>query len=99
MLVTAGYEADATYAAAAYAGDGCCALVYLPTNRTITVNLGMVRGPIVARWFDPTNGAFLPVGAGPTVSTAAQLFTPPQRNSANDADWVLVLDQAQQHGS
>jgi hypothetical protein len=93
-LVTAGYEEGATYAAAAHAADGSFALVYLPTTRTITVDLSLLNGPIAASWFDPTNGASQPIDGRPLDADQIEQFMPPGSNSAGDPDWVLALDPA-----
>ena len=57
-LVTAGFGQwkQADYVTAALADDGSCAIVYLPTPRTITVDLAKLKGPVMVQWFDPTTG-------------------------------------------
>ncbi len=85
-----GFFGNDDYAPAARAADGSLALVYLPTPRTITVNLDRLRGPLIARWFDPTNGDYQTI-AGVSQS-GKQQFTPPEKNSAGAGDFVLVLE-------
>jgi hypothetical protein len=86
------------YVTAAYDPDGGLLLAYLPHAargmRRITVDLRCFSGHVHARWFDPTNGSFLPVTASPLPNAGLQQFTSPTANSAGDDDWVLVLEAA-----
>jgi hypothetical protein len=88
---TTGLVADSDYAPAAVTADGSLAVVYLPTPRTITVDMTRFRGPVTARWFDPTNGAYTPAAGRVLPNTGTQQFTPGSANSQGDPDWVLVL--------
>ena len=101
-VVTAGYGSFATtgsvggndYAPAARTPDGTLVLVYLPTSRTLTVNLAALTGAVTARWFDPTTGGYTAIPGplnGTFPHTGVQRFTPPGTNAAGDGDWVLVL--------
>lgn len=76
-------------AAAALADDGSCGVVYLPTPRTITVDLAKVKGPVMVRWFDPTTGEFTTVQGAPFSGGGKREFTPPGANSAGESDWAL----------
>jgi Protein of unknown function (DUF4038)/Putative collagen-binding domain of a collagenase len=99
-FLTAGYGTYATnglistndYATAAITPDGSLALIYLPTVRSITVNLSKMAGLITARWYDPTSGGYETISDFPFANAGAQIFTPPRNNSAGDGDWVLVLE-------
>lgn len=82
----------ADYATAALAEDGSCGVIYLPTPRTFTVDLAKLRGPVRARWFDPTANTFKPEEGSPPASRGRRDFTPPGNNAAGEPDWVLVLD-------
>ncbi len=94
--VTKGYGDGETYAAAARANDGNSAVVYLPTARPITLDMTKFRGKLVAKWFDPTSGGYAEVSGSPFDNSGSRDFTPPGKNHAGDADWVLVLEtQAQ----
>jgi len=75
---------DNDYVTAARTPDGRCAVIYLPTRHTISVNRAALRPDIRAAWVDPTSGARRPV---PMRST----FTPPGTNAGGDADWLLML--------
>jgi hypothetical protein len=95
-FITAGFGAwkQADYATAALAADGSSGVVYLPTPRTITADLAKLRGPVTARWFDPTAGSFQPVAGSPLAAAGRRDFTPSGKNAAGESDWVLVLEGA-----
>jgi hypothetical protein len=80
------------YATAARTIDGSTIVVYLPTARTITVSLKSLKNRATAKWFDPTNGVYLPITGGPFPNTGNRQFTPPGNNHAGDSDWVLLLN-------
>ena len=91
-LLTKGYEAGATYAAAARAADGSFALIYVPTRRSIVVDLRRLAGPVRARWYDPTDGTYTTSSPLPLPNTAEHAFVSPGLNSVGDDDWVLALE-------
>jgi len=73
------------FASAARTPDGRLAMIYLPTARTITVELSQIAGgAATATWFDPITGSETPGGDHPTSGTG--VFTPPSAQ-----DWVLLL--------
>jgi hypothetical protein len=80
-----------TYATAALTPDGNLALVYLPTVRTLTVDMTKLAGSIVARWFDPSNGNYTTVAGSPLANTGKSQFIPPGKTSDGQGDWVLIL--------
>jgi hypothetical protein len=97
IVVTAGLGEfrGLDYAAAARTSDGSTVIVYIPTPRTIAVDLSQVSGDVVTGWwFDPRTGK-----AQPAISEipfreedgtrGSRELTPP-----GDGDWVLVLDDA-----
>lgn len=95
-LITSGRGSGSNYVTAALADNGSFGLAYLPSSRTLTVNLSNLRGPRVrARWYDPTNGAFVNVAGSPLLRSTSQAFTPPGKNSTNTDDWVLLLESVQ----
>jgi hypothetical protein len=76
------------YLAAARTSDGSTVIAYLPTSRTISVDMSKVAGrEVKAWWFDPKNGKALDAGKYP--ASGSREFTPP-----GEGDWVLVLDDA-----
>jgi len=90
QVVTAGlgeFEGD-DYLAAGRTSDGSTVIAYLPTPRTIHVDMTRIAGKQVkAWWYDPRKGEASDGGTFP--STGTQEFTPP-----GEGDWVLVLDDA-----
>jgi hypothetical protein len=79
------------YCTTAITPDGGCAVAYLPTKRTITVNMARLKAPATARWYDPTSGKYTTIDGSPLANRGSQQLTPPNKNSAGDNDWVLVL--------
>jgi len=76
------------YLAAARSADGGTVMAYLPTTRTITIEMGKVSGTLAAAWwFNPRTGQA--TSGGKFATTGKKQFTPPA-----DGDWVLVLDDA-----
>jgi hypothetical protein len=74
------------YLAAALTEDRSTLIAYMPSRRTITVDLSRLSGERVnAWWFDPCTGEAKCVGTYTTHGT--QAFSPPA-----EQDWVLVLD-------
>ncbi len=92
-LLTAGVQSGADRAVAARAADGSFAIAYLPSARTVTVNLGQLAGPRVnARWFDPSSGTYAAVSGSPFSASGARAFTPPASNASGYSDWALLLE-------
>ena len=71
------------YATAAVTPDGAHAVVYVPTARTLTVNLSRLQANVTARWIDPTTGASQP---------AVAPYTTPGRHADGATDWALAFD-------
>lgn len=86
---TVGSVNDNDYATAARTADGRLAVIYLPTSRTITVDMSQLRAGSVAFWYDPTDGRYQL--ANPPVSGGKVSFTPPGANHGGDDDWVLRI--------
>jgi hypothetical protein len=100
-ILTAGYGtygtlqtrvSESDYSTAAATGNGSLVVVYMPTARTITINMGALRGPTRARWFDLTIGSYLDFPGSPFANSGSHPFTPPGKNHEGDSDWVLLLD-------
>jgi hypothetical protein len=93
-LLTAGLGSDDARAVAALAADRSFALLYLPGDREITVDLGRLAGPqVAARWYDPAGGRFSSVGGSPFRASGSRRFRPGSTtNSTGFEDWVLVLE-------
>jgi len=76
------------YLAAGRTPDGKTAIAYMPSRRSITVDMSKVSGDrAVSWWFDPRTGKASAAGEFPTTGTRD--FVPPE-----EGDWVLVLDDA-----
>ena len=82
---------NSDYATASKTPDGAFVVAYMPTARTITVNMASLKAPANAKWFDPTNGAYTAIPGGPFANTGTRQFTPPGSNHDGDSDWVLLL--------
>jgi hypothetical protein len=85
-----------TYATAAITPDRTMAVVYLPTIRTITVDMTKLAGSTAVKWFDPSNGVTTTVSGSPFANTGKRQFTPPGATSDGNGDWVLVFTNASQ---
>ena len=85
-VLTFGFQSGSTYAAAARTANGATVIAYLPTQRTVTIDMAKVAGTMArAWWFNPSTAAATLIGDFPT--TGSRSFTP-----ATTGDWVLVLD-------
>ncbi len=74
------------YAVTALAGDGSFALSYLPSKRTLTLDLTKLSGErVVAAWFNPRTGMTTRIGG--FTGRKRQAFEPP-----GAGDWVLVVE-------
>jgi len=80
------------YVGAAIDARGTLGIVYCPKTVTITVDMSKFAGPVAARWFDPTNGAFTPIPGSPLANDGSRPFKTPGDNIAGGGDWVLVLE-------
>ena len=92
-----GSIATNTYATAARTADGSLVMAYMPSIRTITVDMSKLAGPTTAHWYDPTNGKYSDVGGSPFANSGYRQFTPPGHNSSGDSDWILVLEALPAH--
>jgi Protein of unknown function (DUF4038)/Putative collagen-binding domain of a collagenase len=82
------------YITAARTPDGRLVLAYVPSRRTIQVNLARLSAPATARWYDPSNGKYSSIEGSPLPNQGQRGFTPPGNNADGDGDWVLVLETA-----
>jgi hypothetical protein len=75
---------DNDYVTAARTPDRRLAVIYLPTQRTISMNLSAMAAGTRAAWVDPASGMrrIVPMSA---------TFTTPGTNSGGGNDWLLVL--------
>src|SRR5262249_1704185 len=85
-----------TYAAAARMSDGTSVIAYIPSSRTVTVDMANLAKPAIARWYDPTNGTYQKIDSSPLANSGFREFSTPGANSARSNDWVLTLDVIQE---
>ena len=74
------------YLAAGRTPDGSTVIAYMPTKRTISMDMSKISGAqALAWWYDPRTGKAISAGAFET--SGMRELTPP-----SDDDWVLVVD-------
>lgn len=93
-VLTAGYGTIGTadYAPCAIDAGGTLAVIYMPSNRSMTVDMSQFSGTVTARWFDPTDGSYIADAASPLSNTGTHNFSRASTNSTGDADWILILE-------
>jgi hypothetical protein len=100
LVVTSGYGTfttsgsvnDSDYATAARTSDGTLIVAYMPTTRTLTMDMSKLSGAGLARWYDPAQGTYIQVPGSPFANTGTRDFTPPGNNGDGQGDWILVLE-------
>ena len=94
-LVTSGYGTIGTadYAGAGINANGRLAIIYMPSNRTMTVDMSLFSGTVTARWYDPTSGQYEDDPASPLYNGGMHNFSHPGKNADDDPDWVLVFEE------
>ncbi|HEY2987081.1 MAG TPA: DUF4038 domain-containing protein, partial [Candidatus Binatia bacterium] len=92
--VTAGFGTFGAndYVTAARTPDGRLVMAYIPTARTIRVDMSKLSGLVTARWYDPSAGTFTAVSGSPFANSGSRNFSTPGNNFGGDEDWVLVLE-------
>ncbi len=75
---------DNDYATAAKTPDGKLGIIYLPTSRGFSVNLGQFAAHAEGRWIDPASGSSIR-------TNLAEHMTTPGKNSDGDGDWLLLI--------
>jgi hypothetical protein len=93
-LLTSGLGSDDDRAVAARTADRRLAIIYLPSNREITVDLEELAGPqINARWYDPADGRYMNIRGSPLPTTGPERISSKSgTNSSGYEDWVLILE-------
>ena len=89
-VITAGFGTWGLkdYVTAAITNDGNTIIAYLPSTRTVTVDLSKISGEYArCCWYDPSCGKT--VNSGTFQTSGSHSFTP-----ALNGDWVLVIDNA-----
>jgi hypothetical protein len=92
-LLTGGIGGGHQRAVAARSIEGRLAVVYIPEDRAVTLDMASLGGARYhATWWDPTSGSAFEA-KGPALNTAkSETFRPSVRNAAGDGDWILVLE-------
>jgi hypothetical protein len=85
------------YAPAAATHDGSLFIAYMPSLRPLVVDMSKLRGPVRARWYDPTDGSYHDVAGSPFAAASAKEFDPPGTNAAGEGDWILLLERESDH--
>jgi hypothetical protein len=101
VVVTRGYGTFSSsgsidsndYATAASTPDGTLVMVYMPTRRTVTVDMSKLRDDAVGWWYDPASGSFIYISGSPFTNSGTRTFTPPGNNADGNGDWVLGLEK------
>jgi hypothetical protein len=95
-VVTEGYGKDLATAATALTADGKLALTYIPStgtdSRSLTIDLAQFAGPVSARWYNPTNGRYVPMESSPFANQGSRQWRTPGDNSTGCNDWLLVME-------
>lgn len=82
---------DMDHIRAAKSKNGAFAVLYIPTGKSITVNLTQITGEkINAWWFNPRQNSSQLIG----VLTRTKQLTLQPPSSGRGNDWVLVIDDA-----
>jgi hypothetical protein len=100
QIVTAGYGTyrtnaidihNSTYATTAWIPDGSVSITFAPVSTTLAVATSKFKGPVTARWMDPTSGTYSTITGSPFPNTGTTNFKTPGNNSGGSTDWVLML--------
>lgn len=92
-FLTSGVQQGAERAVAAVARDRSFGLIYMPSVRSVSLNLAQLTGPTVsAHWYDPTNGQLFVVFGSPFPASGMHEFLPAAQNARRQGDWVLLLE-------
>ncbi len=94
QVVVEGYGTfgEQDYVTVGRAADGSLAMAYIPSKRTVGVDLSRMKGAVTAQWYDPTNGAYSSIDGSPLGNDGLAEFSTPGANSVGDDDWLLVLE-------
>jgi len=79
------------YATCAYIAGVSLAMIYMPANRTMTVDMSQFSNTVTCRWFDPTDGSYAADAASPHANSGTHDFSRAGANASGDHDWILVL--------
>lgn len=87
-FLTGGISSGFGTSTAALAADGSLGVVYCPSSNPV-IAMSKMRGPMLARWYDPTAGTYATIGS--FANTGSHTFTLPSAHGDGNNDYVLVL--------
>lgn len=87
-----GFYGSDEYAVAGLAHDRTWAAVYLPTQRTVRVNLDKLRQSARAFWFDPTSGESKLIEGSPFKNAGTAEFSSTPKNASGGDDFILLFE-------
>ena len=61
-------------------------------TRELTLDLRLFKGPVTARWFNPTDGRYTAIAGSPFYNRQPQRLTTPGDNGTGDNDWLLIME-------
>jgi hypothetical protein len=79
---------ESDYATSAVAADGSGGAVYVPSNRTLTIDKTKIVGLTASYWVDASNASLTPT----TATFTGNNVTSPGTNAAGDQDWFLIME-------
>ena len=95
-VITEGYGEGVTTALTARTTGKRLSITYVPStgteSRNLTVNLAQFSGPIIARWYNPTNGRWTIINDDPFSNRGPRTFHTLGDNGTKTNDWLLVLE-------
>jgi uncharacterized protein DUF4038/collagenase-like protein with putative collagen-binding domain len=89
-----GSKGSIDYPVLASTRDGQLAIAYVPTARGVRIDVTRLKGPLRARWYDPTSGLFSDAAGMPIPQSPDRWFVPAAHNASGDSDWLLLLETA-----
>jgi uncharacterized protein DUF4038/collagenase-like protein with putative collagen-binding domain len=88
-FVTTGLSSGLDRVAASVANDRSFAMAFIPSARTVRLNLGRLRGPANLVWIDPSDGARR---RGVSSAAGRLAIATPGVNAKGREDWLLIAD-------
>jgi Protein of unknown function (DUF4038)/Putative collagen-binding domain of a collagenase len=80
------------YATAAINKEGTSGVLYMPTYRTVSVNMARFRAAVTVKWLDPSSGKYTTLPTKYPNKGVVYLTPPSKMNSKGFDDWVLVVN-------
>jgi len=86
------YVMTSDYATTAATSDGKLVIAYLPSLRTVPLDMSGLSAASTARWYDPSRGTYTQITGSPLANRGRRQFAPPGNNADGDGDWLLVIE-------